>query len=141
MPDDEMQDMSDAAIGTVTMHGYSAADPSPGNQAFVTAYKAQFGAEEEPGYMAVDAFDGMAAIFHVVSEQKGSIDPDRTIALLKGWKHDSPRGPIMIDPETRDIVQNEYLRRVEKVDGKLRNIEFETLPMVKDPWKELNKAK
>ena len=61
--------------------------------------------------------------------------------LLKGWKNDdSPRGPIMIDPETRDIVQNEYLRRIEKVNGQLANVEFETIPMVKDPWKELNHA-
>ena len=60
--------------------------------------------------------------------QKGNIDPDKTMELLKGWKNDdSPRGPIMIDPETRDIVQNEYLRRIEKVNGELANVEFETI--------------
>jgi branched-chain amino acid transport system substrate-binding protein len=59
--------------------------------------------------------------------------------LLKGWKNDdSPRGPIMIDPQTRDIVQNEYIRRTEKVNGQLQNTEIETIPMVKDPWKEIN---
>jgi len=64
------------------------------------------------------------------------------MAFFKNWKSpDSPRGPIMIDPETRDIVQNIYLRRVEKVDGKLANVEFATIPMVKDPWKELNPPK
>ena len=84
----------------------------------------------------------MAAIFHVIEAQKGKIDPDKTMALLKGWKDDdSPRGPIMIDPDTRDIVQNEYLRRIEKVNGQLANVEFETIPMVKDPWKEINHQK
>ena len=92
--------------------------------------------------MVVGAYDGMAAIFHVIIAQKGKIDPDKTMELLKGWKNDaSPRGPIMIDPETRDIVQNEYMRRIEKVNGALANVEFETMPMVKDPWKEINKQK
>jgi branched-chain amino acid transport system substrate-binding protein len=77
----------------------------------------------------------------VVGEQKGMMDPDRTMALLKGWKYDSARGPIMIDPDTRDIVQNEYLRRVDKVGDHLVNTEIETFPMVKDPWKEFNKPK
>jgi len=67
---------------------------------------------------------------------------EKTMELLKGWKdEDSPRGPFLIDPETRDIVQNEYVRRVEKVDGHLANVEFDTVPMVKDPWKELNGKK
>ena len=84
----------------------------------------------------------MAAIFHAIVAQHGNIDPDKTMELLKGWKDDnSPRGPIMIDPATRDIVQNEYIRRVEKVNGQLANVEFETIPMVKDPWKELNPPK
>ena len=84
----------------------------------------------------------MAAIFHVIIAQQGKIDPEKTMELLKGWKDDtSPRGPIMIDPETRDIVQNEDMRRVEKVNGALANVEFETMPMVKDPWKEINKQK
>jgi branched-chain amino acid transport system substrate-binding protein len=83
----------------------------------------------------------MAAIFDVVSAQNGVVDPDKTMALLKGWKHASPRGPIMIDPETRDIVQNEYLREVRDVDGVYRNVELETFPMVKDPWKIINNVK
>ncbi len=139
--DDELQGMGDAAIGTITMQHYSAAATRPENLAFVAAYKAEFGAGEFPSFYALDAFDGMAAIFHVVIEQKGVMDPDRTMALLKGWKHDSPRGPFMIDPETRDIVQNVYLRRVDKIDGTLRDTEIETIPMVKDPWKEINKVK
>jgi branched-chain amino acid transport system substrate-binding protein len=139
--DEELPGMGDVAIGTITMHHYSAAGDRPANKAFVAAYKARFGATEEPSFVAADSYDGMAAIFHVVIAQKGIIDPDKTMDLLKGWTYDSPRGPIMIDPETRDIVQNEYLRRVDKVDGQLRNTELETIPMVKDPWKEFNKAK
>jgi branched-chain amino acid transport system substrate-binding protein len=137
--DEELQNMGDAALGVVTMNHYSAAATRPANQAFVKAYKAEFGAKEEPGYTVVDAYDGMAAIFHVVAIQNGKIDPDQTMALLKGWKDDeSPRGPFMIDPATRDVVQNEYIRRVEKVNGELENVEFETIPMVKDPWKVIN---
>jgi len=84
----------------------------------------------------------MAAIFDMLKATKGKFTADEAIALFKNWKNpDSPRGPIMIDPETRDIVQNIYLRRVEEMDGKLANFEFETIPMVKDPWKELNPPK
>jgi branched-chain amino acid transport system substrate-binding protein len=139
--DEELNGMGDPAIGTITMHHYSAAGDRPANKAFVAAYKAEFGANEEPSFVVADAYDAMAALYHVVIAQHGNIDPDKTMELLKGWKYDSPRGPIEIDPETRDIVQNEYLRRVDKVDGHLRNTELETIPMVKDPWKELNKAK
>jgi branched-chain amino acid transport system substrate-binding protein len=140
--DEELQNMGDVALGVVTAHHYSAAATRPANQAFVKAYKAEFGSNEDPSFLVVDAYDGMAAIFHAIIAQNGKIDPDRTLELLKTWKSDdSPRGPIMIDPDTRDIVQNEYLRRVEKVNGQLANVEFETMPMVKDPWKEINKQK
>jgi branched-chain amino acid transport system substrate-binding protein len=140
--DEELQNMGDVALGVVTAFHYSAAAARPANQAFVKAYQAEFGAKEEPSFEVVGAYDGMAAIFHVIIAQNGKIDPDKTMELLKGWKNDaSPRGPIMIDPETRDIVQNEYMRRIEKVNGKLANVEFETMPMVKDPWKEINHQK
>ena len=140
--DEELQNMGDVALGVVTMHHYSAASTRPANVAFVKAYQAEFGPKEEPGFEVVGAYDGMAAIFYVVAQQKGVIDPEKTMALLKGWKDDdSPRGPIMIDPDTRDIVQNEYMRRIERVNGSLENVEFETTPMVKDPWKEINHQK
>ena len=85
----------------------------------------------------------MDAIYHVVKAQKGKIDPERTMELLKAYRNpDSPRGPIAIDPETRDIVQNEYLREVRKVNGQLANVELETVATaVKDPWKEMQKKK
>ncbi len=140
--DEELQGMGDVALGVVTTFHYAAAATRPANVAFVKAYKAEFGANEEPGFEVVGGYDGMAAVFHVIKAQAGKIDPDKTMELLKAWKNDnSPRGPIMIDPETRDIVQNEYIRRVEKVNGRLANVEFETIPMVKDPWKVLNPPK
>jgi branched-chain amino acid transport system substrate-binding protein len=140
--DEELPGMGDVALGVVTAHHYSAAATRPANQAFIKAYKAEFGTNEEPSFLVVDAYDGMAAIFHVIAAQQGHIDPDKTLELLKGWRNeDSPRGPFMIDPATRDVVQNEYVRRVEKVNGQLANVEFETLPMVKDPWKEMNPPK
>jgi branched-chain amino acid transport system substrate-binding protein len=140
--DEELHNMGDVALGVVTAFHYSAAGNRPANQAFVKAYQAEFGADQEPSFEVVGAYDGMAAIFHVIIAQKGNIDPDKTMALLKGWKDDnSPRGPIMIDADTRDIVQNEYMRKIEKVNGKLANVEFETMPMVKDPWKEMNPQK
>ena len=84
----------------------------------------------------------MAAIFDLVKATNGKFTGDEAMTFFKGWKNpNSPRGPIMIDPETRDIVQNVYIRRAEMLDGKLANVEFETIPMVKDPWKELNPAK
>jgi branched-chain amino acid transport system substrate-binding protein len=140
--DEELHNMGDVALGVVTAFHYSAAGNRPANQAFVKAYQAAFGVDQEPSFEVVGAYDGMAAIFHVIIAQKGIIDPDKTMALLKGWQdNDSPRGPIMIDPDTRDIVQNEYMRRIEKVNGQLANVEFETIPMVKDPWKAMNPGK
>jgi branched-chain amino acid transport system substrate-binding protein len=136
--DEGLDAMGDVALGVITMMHYSAAGKAPANDAFVKAYQAEFGKDQVPAFEVVQGYDGMAAIYDVIKAQKGKIDPDKTMALLKGWKYDSARGPIMIDPDTRDIVQNEYLRRVERVNGHLFNVELETIPMVKDPWKVLN---
>ena len=82
------------------------------------------------------------SIFYAIREHKGKIYPDRTMELLKHYKNpNSPRGPISIDPETRDIIQNEYIREVRRVGGELANVELDTIPDVKDPFKELNKKK
>ena len=140
--DEELPNMGDVPLGVITMHHYSAAATRPANKAFVDAWKKDYGPNSTPSFMSVGAWDGMTAIYHAIREQKGKIDGDKTVALLKGYKIDnSPRGPIMIDAETRDVVQNEYLRRVERVGGNLANVELETIPMVKDPWKEINKKK
>jgi branched-chain amino acid transport system substrate-binding protein len=142
-PDEELKNMGDIPSGIITtMHHYSAAGNRPANKAFVEAWHKAYGADSSPGFMAVGAWDGMAAIFHAIKEQKGKIDPDKTMAALKGWKNpNSPRGPITIDPVTRDIVQNEYLRRLDRVNGKLQNVEIQTIEQVKDPWVRFNPPK
>jgi branched-chain amino acid transport system substrate-binding protein len=136
--DEGLDAMGDPALDVITMLHYSAAGKAPPNAGFVQAYQAEFGKDQVPAFEVVGGYDGMAAIFSAVIAQKGKIDTDKTMALLKGWKYDSARGPIMIDPDTRDIVQNEYVRRVERVNGHLSNVELETIPMVKDPWKVIN---
>jgi branched-chain amino acid transport system substrate-binding protein len=141
--DEELQNMGDAALGVMTMHHYSAAAERPANKAFVAAYKKEYGANLNPGFMAVGAWDAMEMIFQAIREQNGKVDPDKTMQIFKNYKNaNSPRGPIAIDPETRDIVQNEYLREVRKVGGQLANVELETVEtQYKDPWKEFNKKK
>lgn len=138
--DEELPNMGDVALGAITAHHYSAAGDRPANKAFVAAWKKEYGESSTPNFMAVGAWDAMDAIYRAIREQKGKIDPERTMAIFKSYKNpDSPRGPMSIDPQTRDIVQNEYIREVRKVDGKLANVELETIPNVKDPWKEFNK--
>jgi branched-chain amino acid transport system substrate-binding protein len=139
--DEELQGMGDVALGVITAHHYSAAGDRPANKAFVAAYKKEYGENLFPGFMVVGAWDALDAIFYAIREQKGKVDPDRTMALLKQYKNaNSPRGPIAIDPDTRDIVQNEYLREVRRVGNLLANVELETLAtMIKDPYKELKK--
>ena len=133
--DEGLDAMGDVALDVITMLHYSAVGKAPANAAFVKAYQDEFGKDQVPAFEVVQGYDGMAAIFDVIKAQNGKIDPDKTMALLKGWKYDSARGPIMIDPETRDIIQTVYIRRVEKVDGALYNIEFDKFSDVKDPGK------
>ena len=132
--DDHVIDaMGDAALGMITSSHYSAAHDSPENKAFLEAYREVSGTLGRANFMAVAAYDGMAAIYDVATKLGGNIDADKAMALLKGWKRQSPRGPISIDPDTRDIVQTVYIRRVEKRDGHYYNVEFEQFPAVKDP--------
>ena len=133
MDDDVLNGMGDAALGTVTAHLYSAAHPSAMNKDFVAAYKKDFG--NRPGFMAVSGYDGIHLIYEALKKTGGNADGDKLIEAMKGMKWESPRGPISIDPDTRDIVQNVYVRKVEKVDGELYNVEFETFKDVKDPGK------
>lgn len=140
--DDELVNMGDVALGVITVHHYSSVADRKANKAFVAAWKKEYGDKLVPNYLAVNGWDSMQAIYHVVREQKGKLDPDRTMQLFKAYKStDSPRGTIWIDPETRDIVQTEYVREVRRVDGVLRNVEFDSIPNVKDYWKEFNKKK
>jgi branched-chain amino acid transport system substrate-binding protein len=133
MDDDLLNNMGDAALGTVTAHIYSAAHPSAMNKEFVAAYQKAYNAR--PGFMAVSGYDGMNLIYEALKKTGGKADGDELIAAMKGMKWESPRGPISIDPDTRDIVQNVYIRKVEKVDGELYNVEFQTFEAVKDPGK------
>ena len=132
--DDVLMAMGDPTLGLVTTHAYSAAHDSPENKAFVAAYKEVSGGKR-PNFMAVGGFDGMAAIAQVIEQLHGNLDGDKAMEILKGMKLMSPRGPIWIDPETRDIVQTVYVRRVQKVGGELFNVEFDQFKNVKDPGK------
>jgi branched-chain amino acid transport system substrate-binding protein len=135
--DEELPNMGDVPIGVMTMFHYSAAGDRPANKSFVAAYQKEYGPSAWPNFISVGAWDGMQAICDVVRAQGGKVDPDKTMLLLRGWKNpNSPRGPIEIDPRTRDIVQNEYVRETKRVGGIMKNVELETFPMVKDPWKE-----
>jgi branched-chain amino acid transport system substrate-binding protein len=142
VPDEELPSMGQEPLGVISSGIYSNAGDRPANKAYVAAWNREYGEKTPPGFMSVGGWDSMAAIFSVIKETKGAVDGDKAMAVLKGWKNpDSPRGPIMIDPDTRDIVQTVYIRRVEKQGDRLANIEFESIPQVKDPWKELNPAK
>ena len=136
MDDDLLNGMGDAALGTVTAHMYSAAHPSQANKDFVNAYKKAF--NSRPGFVAVGGYDGIHLIYDALKKTGGKADGGTLVAAMKGMSWESPRGPISIDPETRDIVQNIYIRKVEKLDGELYNVEFETFDAVKDPGKTRN---
>jgi branched-chain amino acid transport system substrate-binding protein len=132
--DDLINGMGDAVIGTVTAHFYSADHDSPTNKAFVAAFKkANDGLR--PNFMAVSAYDGMHLMYETLKKAGGKTDGDSLIAAAKGMAWESPRGPISIDPDTRDIIQNVYIRKVERKNGELYNVEFATFPAVKDPIK------
>jgi branched-chain amino acid transport system substrate-binding protein len=135
--DTKLQAMGDAAVGLITMHHYNADLDNPENKRFVEEWKKAFGANTTPDFMGVAGYDGMALIVDIVQKLQGKIDTDKAMAVAKGWTFNSPRGPIMIDPNTRDIVMNEYLVEVVKgPDGKLRQKPIGKIDAVKDPCKE-----
>jgi branched-chain amino acid transport system substrate-binding protein len=136
--DDLLNDMGDAALGVITAHLYSANHDSPENKAYVDAFK-KANNGMRPNFMSVGGYDGMHLIYEALKKTKGSTDGQALIDAMKGLAWTSPRGPISIDPETRDIVQNIYLREVKRVDGQLYNVEFATIPNVKDPAKAAKK--
>jgi branched-chain amino acid transport system substrate-binding protein len=133
--DGVLQAMGEPTLGLITSFHYSAAHDSPENKAFLKAYTETNGTKLRANFMACAGYDGMAAIAEALKKTGGSVDPDRFVGAIKGMKLMSPRGAIMVDPETRDIVQTVYIRRVEKIDGILYNIEFDKFPDVKDPGK------
>jgi len=123
--------MGDAALGIITVAHYDYTHESKMNDAFVKAYNAEYG--RNPDFFSVGGYDGMHLIYAALEKANGKTDGDSLIAAAKGLKWESPRGPISIDPETRDIIQNVYIRRVEKVGGKLVNVEIATFDNVKNP--------
>ncbi len=132
--DDQLNDMGDGALGVVTSHHYSASHPSVLNKKFVEAFgKANKGMR--PNFMAVGGYDGMRVIYEALKATKGQGGGDALLAAMKGQIFESPRGPMFIDAQTRDVVQNIYLRKVEKQMGQLYNVEFDVIKDVKDPGK------
>jgi branched-chain amino acid transport system substrate-binding protein len=131
--DDILNGMGDVALGITTAHHYSAAHDSPQNKAYVEAFKkANNGLR--PNFMSVGGYDGMHALYEGLKKTRGE-GGEALVAAMKGLAWESPRGPMSIDPDTRDIIQNVYIRKVERVNGELFNVEFATIPNVKDPVK------
>ena len=125
--------MGDQMLGIITAGPYSAAHDSPLNKAYVAAFEKANGFR--PDFVSVGGYDGMHLLYEALKKTNGNADGDAMLAAMKGMAWESPRGPISIDPQTRDIVQNIYIRKVEKVNGQLYNMEFATYDAVKDPLK------
>jgi branched-chain amino acid transport system substrate-binding protein len=134
MDDNALKGMGDAALGIITAFHYDHSHDSPANKAFVKAYNDAY--KRNPDVFSIGGWDGIHLIYESLKKTGGKTDGDSLIAAAKGMKWESPRGPISIDPETRDIVQTVYVRRVEKVGDRLINVEFDKVENVKDPVKE-----
>ncbi len=132
--DDILNSMGDVAMGVVTSHHYSAAHNSPANKKFVEAFT-KANNNLRPNFMAVGGYDGMRLIYESLKRTKGAGGGDALLEAMKGQIFESPRGPMFIDAQTRDVVQNVYIRKVEKKDGQLYNVEFDVIKDVKDPGK------
>jgi branched-chain amino acid transport system substrate-binding protein len=132
--DEARKSMGDASLGIITVYHYDHNHDSALNKEFVKAFNAEYGGRN-PNIYAIGGYDGMHLIYEVLKKTGGKTDAESLIAAAKGMKWESPRGPIMIDPDTRDIVQTVYIRRVEKVGNDTRNVEFDKIENVKDPVK------
>ena len=130
--------MGDNALDIITAWHYDYMSNNPLNQKFVKEYQSVANGRN-PDFFSIGGYDGMHAIYETLKKTKGNTDADALIGAAKGLKWESPRGPMMIDPETRDVVQNVYIRRVQKVGNELVNVVFDTVPMVKDPAGERRK--
>ncbi len=129
--DETLSNMGDAMLGVVTAHFYSAAHPSAMNKAFADEYQKEN--HVRANFMAASGYDGMHVIYEALKKTGGATDGKALIAAMKGTAWESPRGPMSIDRETGEVVHNIYIRKVEKVDGELRNVEFATFSNVRDP--------
>jgi len=131
--EDALKSMGEAGLGMITAFHYDYNHQSEKNKAFVAAYNAEF--KRNPDMFSAGGYDGMHVIYEAMKKTSGDTNADSLIAAAKGLSWESPRGPMSIDPETRDVVQTVYIRRVEKVNGNLVNVEFDKIENVKDPWK------
>jgi branched-chain amino acid transport system substrate-binding protein len=131
--DNDLNTMGDQMLGMITSGSYSAAHDSALNKAYVAAFEQTNGFR--PDFVSVGAYDGLHLIYEALKKTNGNAEGDALLAAMKGMAWESPRGPISIDPQTRDIVQNIYIRKVEKVNGQLYSVEFVTYEAVKDPMK------
>jgi branched-chain amino acid transport system substrate-binding protein len=132
LDDEQLNAMGDVVLGMINSHNYSAAHDSPENKKYVADFeKANPGMR--PNFMSVGGYDGIALIYKALEKTGGDTNGAKLLAAMKGMSWTSPRGPISIDPDTRDIVQNVYIRKAEKKDGQIYNVEFATVPNVKDP--------
>jgi branched-chain amino acid transport system substrate-binding protein len=136
-----MDQFTDDIIGTVTAFHYTETNTNPANIALKAQLKKMFGEKAEPDIASVAAWDGTDLIYRSVAALGPSAEGLKYIDFMKTAKLNSPRGPVEIDPVERDVIQNIYIRRVEKRDGKLVNVDIDTVPMVKDQWKIDNPAK
>lgn len=125
--------LGDDSLGVISTQVYSYAHPGNLNRDYVRAWKAAYGAHPRPNFMSVAAYDGMAAIYAVIGKLNGVIDGDQAMAAFKGMRLVSPRGDIEVDPDTREMIENVYIRRVENVNGEIVNKEILTFPKVKAP--------
>lgn len=132
LDDDLLPSIGPAALGVVSSHHYSAAHPSPENKAYVEGY-AKLSKGDRPNFHSVGGYDGMHLIYEALKKTKGDTDGDKLIEAMKGMAWTSVRGPVSINAETRDIVQNVYIRKAEMVGGAMYNVEFDKIEHFKDP--------
>jgi branched-chain amino acid transport system substrate-binding protein len=135
--DSELPQLGKAAVGWIVAGHYTADLKNEANKKFLDQWYAAYGKAIRPDFFVVQAWDAAAALFHVVKTLNGDIDADKAVAALKGWKHMSPRGPISIDPETRDTIENIYIQKVVERNGRIGIDVIDTIPNVKDPCKAL----
>ena len=131
--EEALKGMGDAGLGLITAFHYDYNHQSETNKKFVAAYNAEF--KRNPDMFSAGGYDGMHVIYEALKKTGANTDGEKLVEAAKGMKWESPRGPMSIDPETRDVVQTVYIRRVEKVGGNLVNVEFDKIKNVKDPWK------
>jgi branched-chain amino acid transport system substrate-binding protein len=129
-----LKNMGDAAIGIITAGHYDWNHKSKANEDFVKAYNADYG--RNPDFFAIGAWDGMHLIYAALKKTNGNVDGEALTKAAQGMSWESPRGPVSIDPATRDIIQTVYIRKVEKVNGHLVNVDIDSIPNVKDPEHE-----